>query len=77
MPAPYRKEFRDDVVPVAENRELGVTIEQISTDFGVYPRTLQQWLQRAHADRDDAVHGAGDRSVWGGRSCPRSSSRPR
>ncbi len=29
------KEFRDDVVRVARNREAGVTIEQIAADFGV------------------------------------------
>ena len=35
MPRPYPREFRDDVVRVARNREDGVTIEQIATDFGV------------------------------------------
>jgi len=30
---PCRKEFRDDVVWVARNREDGVTIEQIAADF--------------------------------------------
>lgn len=29
-------EFRDDVVLVACNREDGVTLAQIATDFGVY-----------------------------------------
>jgi transposase len=32
---PYPREFRDDVVRVARNRDDGVTIEQIATDFGV------------------------------------------
>lgn len=31
MPKPYPKEFRDDVVRVARDREGGVTIEQIET----------------------------------------------
>lgn len=44
MPAPYPKEFRDDIVRVAQNRESGVTIEQIARDFGVHPMTLQKWL---------------------------------
>jgi transposase len=37
VPRPYPREFRDDVVRVARNREDGVTIEQIATDFGVHP----------------------------------------
>ncbi|WP_125107154.1 IS3 family transposase [Gulosibacter massiliensis] len=50
MPKPYPSEFRDDVVRVAQNREPGVTIEQIAKDFGVHPMTLQKWLQRAAVD---------------------------
>ena len=36
-PRPHPKEFRDDVVRVARNREDGVTIEQIAADFGAVP----------------------------------------
>ncbi|TQO19809.1 transposase-like protein [Rhodoglobus vestalii] len=50
MPKSYPREFRDDVVRVARNREPGVTIEQIATDFGVHTMTLQKWLQRAAVD---------------------------
>lgn len=39
MPKPYPKEFREDVVRVARNREPGVTLEQIAADFGVHPVT--------------------------------------
>ncbi|WP_199220427.1 transposase [Salinibacterium hongtaonis] len=53
MPKPYPREFRDDVVRVARNREAGVTIEQIATDFGVHPMTLQKWLQRAAVEDGD------------------------
>ncbi|MDH2393629.1 hypothetical protein QCN29_33685 [Streptomyces sp. HNM0663] len=35
MPKPCPKEFREDVVRVARNREPGVTLEQIAADFGV------------------------------------------
>ncbi|WP_454163691.1 IS3 family transposase [Gordonia iterans] len=49
MPKPYPKEFRDDVVRVAENREPGVTVEQIAKDFGVHPMTLTKWLARSRA----------------------------
>jgi transposase-like protein len=41
------REFRDDVVRVARNREAGVTIEQVAKDFGVHPMTLQKWLRGA------------------------------
>ena len=50
MPRPYPREFRDDVVRVARNREDGVTIEQIATDFGVHPMTLTKWMRQADID---------------------------
>ena len=50
MPRPYPREFRDDVVRVARNRDDGVTIEQIATDFGVHPRTLTKWMRQADID---------------------------
>ena len=50
MARPYPKEFRDDVVRVARNREDGVTIEQIAADFGVHPMTLWKWLRQADID---------------------------
>ena len=39
MPKPYPKEFRDDVVRVAQSREDGVSLDQIARDFGVHPVT--------------------------------------
>ncbi|MFF3933420.1 IS3 family transposase [Streptomyces hirsutus] len=50
MPKPYPKEFREDVVRAARNREPGVTLEQIAADFGVHPITLSKWLRRADID---------------------------
>ena len=50
MPGPYPREFRDDVVRVARNREDGVTIEAIATDFGVHPMTLTKWMRQADID---------------------------
>jgi transposase InsO family protein len=47
---PYPREFRDDVVRVARNRDDGVTIEQIANDFGVHPITLSKWMRRADID---------------------------
>lgn len=50
MLRPYPREFRDDVVRVARNRDDGVTIEQIATDFGVHPMTLHKWMRQADID---------------------------
>lgn len=50
MPKPYPKEFRDDVVRVAQNRESGVTLEQIAKDFGIHPMTLSNWLSQTAID---------------------------
>ena len=53
MPKPYPKEFRDDVVRVARNREPGVRIKDIAGDFGITVSCLTNWLSRA--DRDDGL----------------------
>ncbi|OLT38794.1 transposase [Saccharomonospora sp. CUA-673] len=50
MPKPYPREFREDVVRVARNRESGVTVEQVASDFGVHPMTLQKWLRQADVE---------------------------
>lgn len=50
MPKPYPREFRDDVVRVARNRDDGVTVEQVAKDFGVHPMTLFKWLRQADVD---------------------------
>jgi transposase len=50
VPKPYPREFRDDVVRVARNRDAGVTIEQIAADFGVHPMTLSKWMRTADVD---------------------------
>lgn len=50
MPKPYPKEFRDDVVRVARNRDDGVTLEQVAADFGVHPMTLSKWMRQAGID---------------------------
>ncbi len=50
------QEFRDDVVRVARNRDDGVTIEQIATDFGVHPMTPRKWMRQADVD-DGATPG--------------------
>ncbi|SMC96811.1 Transposase, partial [Janibacter indicus] len=50
MPKPYPKEFRDDVVRVARNREPGVHLKQIAADFGISESCLTNWLKRADVE---------------------------
>ncbi|MBO0979892.1 IS3 family transposase [Microbacterium sp. SD291] len=47
MPKPYPREFRDDVVRVAVNREPGVPLRQIAADFGISETCLQNWVRQA------------------------------
>jgi transposase len=51
VPKPYPKEFRDDVVRVARNRDDGVTLDQIAADFGVHPMTLSKWMRQSDVDQ--------------------------
>ncbi len=51
MPKPFPKEFREDVIRVARNREEGVRIKDVAADFGISESCLQNWLTQA--DRDD------------------------
>ena len=50
MPKAYPKEFRDDVVAVAQRREAGVTIKKIADDFGISEACLQNWLRKADVE---------------------------
>jgi transposase len=52
VPKPFPKEFRDDVVNVARDRELGQTIKQIATDFGIAESCLRNWLRQADVEDD-------------------------
>ena len=53
MPKPYPREFREDVIRVARNREPGVRIKDRAADLGISESCLQNWLTQA--DRDDGV----------------------
>ena len=53
MPKPHPKEFRDDVVRVARNREPDQTLKQIAKDFGISESCLTNWLKAA--DVEDGV----------------------
>ena len=50
MPKAYPREFRDDVVAVAQRREPGVTIKEIADDFGISETCLQNWLRQADVE---------------------------
>ena len=50
VPKPYPKEFRDDVVRVARNREPGQQLKQIAADFGISESCLTSWLRRADVE---------------------------
>ena len=47
MSKPYPREFREDVVRVARNREPGVTVAQVARDFGIHEMTLYKWMRQA------------------------------
>lgn len=47
MPAPYPREFRDDVVAVARAMAEDVTLKRIATDFGIGETSLTNWLKQA------------------------------
>jgi transposase len=53
VPKPYPREFRDDVVRVARDRDDDVTLEQIAEDFGIHPMTLSKWLRQAAIEDGD------------------------
>lgn len=50
MPKPYPKEFRDDVVRVARNRDDSTTIKQIAEDFGISESCLTGWMKKADVE---------------------------
>ncbi len=50
VPKPYPKEFRDDVVRVARNREPGQHLKQIAADFGISESCLTNWLTKADVE---------------------------
>ena len=50
MPAPYPKEFRDDVVRVAQNREPGTHLKDIAKDFGISESCLTNWMRQADVE---------------------------
>ena len=56
VPKPYPKEFRDDVVNVARNREPGTHLKQVAADFGISESCLTNWMKSADVE-DGIKHG--------------------
>jgi transposase-like protein len=50
VPKPFPREFREDVVRVARNREPGQSLKQIATDFGIAESCLRNWLRAADVE---------------------------
>jgi transposase-like protein len=47
MPTPYPKEFREDVIRVARDRDPDVRLEDVAADFGISESCLNGWLKQA------------------------------
>lgn len=47
MPKSHPKEFREDVIRVARNREPGQHLSRIAKDFGISESCLSNWLKAA------------------------------
>jgi transposase-like protein len=50
VPKPFPKEFREDVVRVARNRDPKTTLEEVAKDFGIHATTLTSWLKKADVE---------------------------
>ncbi len=50
VPKPYPKEFREDVVRVARNRDPGTLLKQIAADFGISESCLNGWVRAADVE---------------------------
>ena len=50
MPKPYPREFREDVIRVARNRESDVLLKTIASDFGISESCLNGWLRSADVE---------------------------
>ncbi len=53
MPKPYPREFREDVIRVARNREPDVMLKTVAADFGISESCLNNWLRTA--DVEDGI----------------------
>ena len=47
VPKPFPKEFREDVIRVARDREPDVRLKDVAADFGISESCLRNWLKAA------------------------------
>lgn len=62
MSKPYPREFRADVVRVAQGRPDGVSLDQVAADFGLHRTTLSAWLRQAAIDEGVESEATGQES---------------
>ena len=53
MPKPYPREFREDVIRVARERDPDVMLKTVAKDFGISESCLTNWLSAA--DVEDGI----------------------
>lgn len=53
MPKPYPREFREDVIRVARDRDPDVMLKTVAADFGISESCLNNWLRTA--DVEDGI----------------------
>src|SRR5829696_3935057 len=68
VPRPFPREFREDAVRVARNREPGQTLKQVAADFGIAESCLRNWLKAADVEDGGQArdHGGRERGAAGG-----------
>lgn len=50
MPKPYLKEFREDVVRVAQIRDENTTVAEVAADFGLHEATIRKRVRQSELD---------------------------
>jgi transposase len=63
VPRPFPKEFREDVVRVARNREPGQSLKRIAADFGIAESCLRNWMRQADVEDGLKPGAAGSENV--------------
>jgi transposase-like protein len=63
VPKPFPKEFRDDVVRVARNRDPGQTLKRIAADFGISESCLTGWMRAADVEEGAKPGLSGDQAA--------------
>lgn len=69
MPRSFPREFHDDVVRVAQQRDPEVTLAQIAKDFGVHVGALDAHERRTHAECRGETRSLAMAQVRDRRSC--------